>query len=184
MARKYAIYDQQAIHFVTFTVINWLDVFIRDEYRQIMLDSLRYCCQNKGLNVHAYCIMTSHVHLILSVREGFALSDTIRDMKSYTAGQLRQAIQVHPAESRKAWLLWMFERAGRKNKRNNDFQFWQQHNHPIELTTSHIMQQRLDYLHNNPLEAGFVNDPTAWVWSSCRAYETGTDDGVVTEYLR
>ena len=78
MARKYAIYDQQAIHFVTFTVINWLDIFIRGEYRQIMPDSLRYCCQNKGLSVHAYCIMTSHVHLILSVREGFALSDTIR----------------------------------------------------------------------------------------------------------
>jgi REP element-mobilizing transposase RayT len=183
MARKYAIYDQQAIHFVTFTVINWLDVFIRDEYRQIIIDSLIYCSQHKGLNVHAYCIMTSHIHLILSVRDGHNLSDVIRDMKTHTAVQLRKAIREHPGESRRGWLLWMGERAGKKNKRNADFQLWQQHNHPIELSTVAMTEQRLDYIHNNPVEAGFVDDPTAWVWSSCRAYETGVDDRVVTEYL-
>ena len=67
MGRKYAIRDQHAIHFVTFTVVYWLDIFIRDAYRQIILDSLVFCHNHKGLNVHAYCIMTSHVHLILSV---------------------------------------------------------------------------------------------------------------------
>ena len=183
MGRKYAILNQQALHFVTFTVINWLDIFIRDEYRQIILDSLNYCQQHKGLNVHAYCIMTSHVHLILSVRDGFALSDVIRDMKSHTSTQLRKAIEEHPAESRKHWILWMCERAGKKNKRNIDFQFWQQHNHPIELTTSSMVEQRLAYVHDNPVAAGFVDDPTAWLWSSGKAYETGVDDHVVTEYL-
>ena len=183
MGRKYAIRDQQAPHFVTFTVVYWLDVFIRDEYKQIIVDSLIFCQQKKGLNIHAYCIMTSHVHLILSAQEGFALSDIIRDMKSYTAARLKKAITEHPAESRRQWLLWMCERAGVKNKRNVDFQFWQQSNHPIELNTVYLAKQRLDYIHNNPVAAGFVDDPTAWLWSSCRAYETGVDGEVMLEYL-
>ena len=74
MGRKYAIYDQEALHFVTFTVVNWVDLFIRDEYKQTIIDSLKYCQQRKGLNVHAYCIMTSHIHLILSVDRGKKLS--------------------------------------------------------------------------------------------------------------
>ena len=183
MGRKYAIRDQHAIHFVTFTVVYWLDIFIRDAYRQIILDSLVFCHNHKGLNVHAYCIMTSHIHLILSVDEEHSLSDVIRDLKRHTAAQTRKAIQEHPGESRKAWLLWMGERAGKKNRKNIDFQLWQQHNHPIELSTVAMTEQRLDYVHNNPVEAGFVNDPSSWVWSSCRAYELGIDDGVVTEYL-
>jgi putative transposase len=53
----------------------------------------------------------------------------------------------------------MFGRAGKKNVRNNDFQFWQQHNHPIELNTNEMMDQKLDYIHNNPVTAGFVLAP-------------------------
>ncbi len=183
MGRKYAIHDQASVYFVTFTVINWLDVFIRNEYRQIILDSLNYCRQHKGLHIHAYCIMTSHVHLILSVEEGFVLSDVIRDMKSHTSTQMKKAIAQHPGESRKPWLLWMCQRAGSKNKRNTDFQFWLQHNHPIELNTMPMIEQRLAYIHDNPVEAGFVDDPTAWRWSSCRAYETGIEGEVVIDYL-
>jgi putative transposase len=161
MARKYAIRDQEAIYFITFTVVNWIDLFIRDEYREIILKSLRYCQENKGLIVHAYCIMTSHVHLIVSIGDGNNLSDVIRDYKSFTSGALKQSIKEHPKESRKEWMIWMFERAGKKNKRNQDFQLWQQHNHPIQLSTQEMIDQRLDYIHNNPMVGGFVDDPTA-----------------------
>ena len=161
MARKYAIRDQEAIYFITFTVVNWIDLFIRDEYREIILKSLRYCQENKGLIVHAYCIMTSHVHLIVSIGDGNNLSDVIRDYKSFTSGALKQSIKEHPKESRKEWMIWMFERAGKKNKRNQDFQLWQQHNHPIQLSTQEMIDQHLDYIHNNPMVGGFVDDPTA-----------------------
>ena len=68
MGRKYAIRDQEALHFVTFTVVNWIDLFVRDAYKEIIVDSLKYCQHEKGLSIHAYCIMTSHVHAILSAR--------------------------------------------------------------------------------------------------------------------
>ncbi|MCV9388649.1 transposase [Reichenbachiella ulvae] len=146
MGRKYAIRDQLSIHSVTFTVVNWINIFIRDYYKETILSSLKYCQENKHLQVHAYCIMTSHVHLIISVSEG-ELSDVIRDLKSFTSRQIKEILQDKAyAESRREWLLWMFERAGKKNKRNGDFQLWQQHNHPIELSTNEMIDQRLEYL--------------------------------------
>ena len=75
MGRKYVIRDQQGLYFVTFTVVNWIDLFIGDEYKEIIINSLIYCQQRKGLRVHTYCIMTSHLHLILSVDEGKNPSD-------------------------------------------------------------------------------------------------------------
>jgi putative transposase len=65
MSRKYKISDYDKPHFVTFTVIQWFDVFIRDEYRGIFIDSVKYCQENKGLEVFAWCMMPSHIHMIL-----------------------------------------------------------------------------------------------------------------------
>jgi len=67
----------------------------------------------------------------------------------------------------------MMERAGKKNSNNADFQFWQQHNQPIELNTNDLMQQKLDYIHNNPVESGFVNNAEEWLFSSARDYAGG-----------
>ena len=85
MGRKYAIRSQEGLHFVTFTVVYWLDIFIRDRYRNVFYESIEYCQKNKGLNVHAYCIMSSHVHLIISANASNKLSEIIRDLKSFTS---------------------------------------------------------------------------------------------------
>ncbi|HEX8546512.1 MAG TPA: transposase [Cytophagaceae bacterium] len=58
--------DQYAIHFLTFAVVEWVDVFARSIYSDIIVESLGYCQQNKGLNIHAWCIMSNHIHLIVS----------------------------------------------------------------------------------------------------------------------
>lgn len=169
MSRKYKIRDQERLYFVSFAVINWIDVFIRNEYKDILIDSLKFCQKNKGLEIYAWCIMTSHVHLIIGTN-GQKIEDILRDFKSFTSTQLRKALQENPTESRKEWILWMMKRAGTKNSNNDDFQFWQQHNHPIELSDNQIMQQTLDYLHNNPVAAGFVFKPEEYVYSSCSTY--------------
>lgn len=155
---------------MTFTVVYWLDLFIRERYRDIFYESLAYCQKNKGLNVHAYCIMSSHVHLIISAKESNNLSEIIRDLKSFTSRHIRKALETDGSESRKEWMLWLMKRAGAKNERNNDFQFWQQHNHPIELSTNEMIDQRLDYTHNNPVEAGLVEEPHHWSHSSAKDY--------------
>ncbi|MDX5513117.1 MAG: transposase, partial [Hymenobacteraceae bacterium] len=164
MSRKYKFRDKES-----FSVVYWIDVFIRDDYRQVLLDSLKYCQEKKGLELYAWCIMTSHVHLIIGSK-GPKLEDILRDFKRHTSITLRKAIQQNPQESRKEWMLWMMQRAGKQNGNNIDFQFWQQHNHPIELLNNQLQQQKLDYLHHNPVEAGFVSRPEDYIYSSARDY--------------
>ena len=124
----------------------------------------------KGLIVHSWCIMTSHIHMILSVKEEYNLSDVIRDLKSFTSRHIRKFIEKNNKESRREWMLWMMKRAGTKKVNNKDFQFWLQHNHPIELSTNEMMDSRLDYVHNNPVEQGFVEKPEDWIYSSAADY--------------
>ena len=94
MSRKFKIRDQEAVHFVTFTTILWLDVFIRAEYRDIFLDSIRYCQKNKGLEVYAYCIMSSHVHMIIARHGPQQLEHVIRDIKKFTSFKIIEAIEI------------------------------------------------------------------------------------------
>ena len=141
----------------------------QNEYKEILLDSLQYCQKNKELELYAWCLMTSHVHLIIGSR-GNPMQNIIRDLKSFTSTQLRSAIGQHPQESRKEWMLWMMERAGKKNPNNRDFQFWQQNNEPIELNTNDLLTNTLHYTHYNPVEAGFVSNPEDWIYSSARDY--------------
>jgi putative transposase len=97
----------------------------------------------------------------------------MRDLKRHTSEELRKAIQRHPKESRKEWMIQMMEEAGRQNSNNRGFQLWQQDNHPIALSTEKIMHQKLDYLHDNPVEAGFVEEAEDWLYSSAKQYHTG-----------
>ena len=133
------------------------------------LDSLRFCQGNKGLEIYAWCIMSNHVHLIIGTSQ-MPMQDIIRDLKKYTSVKIIEAIKENQQESRKEWLLWMFERAGKKNPNNTNYQFWQQDNHPIELSNNEMMIQKLNYIHQNPVEEGIVLSSEAYLYSSAKNY--------------
>ena len=171
MGRKYAIRDQEQFYFVTFTTVYWLDIFIRPEYRNIFIESVKYCQKEKGLLVGAWCIMTSHIHMALGTTGENKLEHIIRDLKSYTSRHIRKYMENNPQESRREWMLGMMKNAGEQKSNNRDFQLWQQHNHPIELSTNEITLQRIEYIHNNPVKAGFVELAADWIFSSARDYE-------------
>ncbi|HAA20699.1 MAG TPA: transposase, partial [Cytophagales bacterium] len=132
--------DQQRIYFLTFTVVQWIDVFIQDEYREIFLESTRYCQQHKGLEVYAWCLMTSHAHLILGTTGENKLEHIIRDYKSYTSRKIRQAIEENERESRRDWMLRMMYFTGTRNAHNKDFQFWHPSYHPVELSSPLLVE--------------------------------------------
>ncbi|WP_420152493.1 REP-associated tyrosine transposase [Siphonobacter sp.] len=175
--KPYQFSNPRGIYFISFATVYWIDVFTRIHYRTIFLDSLSFCQQHKGLRLHAWCLMSNHVHLIISTEEGFNLSHTLRDLKRHTATTLIEAIKEDP-ESRKEWMLWMFQRAAHHNKRNDDYQFWQQDNHAEELITPRFTQQKLNYLHQNPVVAGWVDAPEHFLYSSARDY-TGFGKGLL-----
>jgi putative transposase len=168
--RGYRISNQGAVHFVTFTVVYWMDVFTRKEYRDLVLDSIRYCQQEKGLVVHSWCIMSNHLHLVVFARNN-DLSDIIRDFKKFTSKQIVKAITENMKESRKEWMLEWFKKAGQANSRNKEIQFWKQDNHPIELYSAVFVFQRINYIHQNPVVAQIVGRAEDYVYSSAKDYK-------------
>ena len=165
----YKIRNQAAIHFITFALTEWADVFTRKEYRDILLDSIRFCQQEKGLLLHGWCIMSNHLHLIVSVRDE-NLSDLLRDFKKFTSKQLINAISANKQESRRDWLLEIFRRSGAANSRNKEFQFWRQDNRPMELYSGPFIFQKLNYIHQNLVEGGMVERAEHYLYSSAKDY--------------
>jgi putative transposase len=168
---RYFIRDQNAIYFLTHTVVRWLDVFIRMNHKTVVVDSLNYCIDNKGLNVHAWCLMTNHLHLIASARDGFKLSNILRDMKEHIAKEVIRLIEEEP-ESRRENFLEIFKEEGKNDKRISKYKFWQPSNHAIELEPFRpdMIDQKLNYIHYNPVEAGIVQYPEEYLFSSARDY--------------
>jgi len=166
----YKIRNQDGIHFLTFAVVEWVDVFTRTIYKDIVVDSLRYCQEKKGLILYSWVVMSNHVHLIVSASKGSRLSQIMRDFKKYTAVKVLRAIEENQEESRREWMLSIFRDVGKNNVRNESYQFWNQDNHPVELETNEMMDQRLNYIHNNPLKAGIVDNPEDYPYSSARDY--------------
>ncbi len=173
MPFAYSFANPNGTYFVTFATVQWADAFTRKAYIDILLDSLRFCQTKKGLRIHAWCIMSNHIHLIISRASTPTLSDILRDLKKYTSVRILEAIQkAETRESRKGWMLWLFRSAGEKNPNNEHYQFWQQENHPEELVTPPFLKQKMDYLHNNPVVAGLVDEPWEYRLSSARDYMT------------
>jgi len=121
MPEKYQFHNPDGVYFVTPTVVHWIDVFTRKEYCYIITDALNYCIDNKGLRVHGWCIMTSHLHFLISSENGTLLSDIIRDFKQFTSKKIVQEVQTMIDESRREWLLKAFTRSGEKLRRVDTF---------------------------------------------------------------
>jgi len=166
----YKIRNQAAIHFIPFAVVEWVDVFTRKDYRDIVLESIRFCQLEKGMLLHSWCIMSNHLHLIISAKNE-DLSDVLRDFKKFTSKQIISAIEANKQESRREWMLRIFKEAGEKNSRNSEYQFWRQDNQPMELCSAAFIFQKMNYIHNNAVEAGIVEKAEDYLYSSARDYK-------------
>ncbi len=169
MSRKYKFHNPEGVYFISFATVGWVDVFTRERYCSIIIDSITYCREQKGLEVFAYCIMPSHIHMVIRAKKGNP-SAILRDLKGFTSRQIINAIKEHEQESRREWLLKMFSIAGSNRSNVKKYQFWQQNNKPIEIYSTSVIQQKIDYIHKNPVESGFVLSPVEWKYSSARNY--------------
>lgn len=169
---RYLIVNQEALYFLTFTVVGWIDVFTRREYKLEIVNSLNYCIDKKGLTVYCWCLMSNHLHLIAQAQEGHRMSDIIRDFKKFTAKKIIKIIETEP-ESRRGWMLNQFVYAGRNLKRISKYKFWKGDSHAIELDNASLMMQKIEYVHQNPVEAMIVAEPEDYLFSSAVDYAGG-----------
>lgn len=169
MSEKYKFHNEDGIYFITPTIVNWIDLFTIQAYSELVLDSLKYCQKEKGLIIHAWCIMPSHLHLIISKSGNDLLSSIVRDFKKFTSKAIIEEIS-NITESRKEWLLREFKAVGAPLKRISKYKVWQDGNHPVELDTNMMLEQRLTYLHDNPVQQGVVFRAEDYVFSSAIDY--------------
>lgn len=181
MSRNYKFNNPEGIYFISFAVVEWLDVFTRNEYKNIIIDSLHYCQKEKGMEIFAWCIMTNHVHLIFRSAEKQKPELLIGDFKRFTSKAIVKAIIENPKESRKEFLLERFRNAGNSASNVNQYQFWRHDNHPIELWSNKVIDEKIDYVHKNPVEAGLVFRAEDYIYSSAVDYagEKGLLDDVI-----
>lgn len=158
-------------YFLTLTIVDWVDVFTRPVYKEIIVDSIRHCQKEKGLEVFAWVLMTNHLHMIARAEDP-SLSDILRDFKKFTSKKLSE--EAHSDfESRKVWMLHRFEYHA-KYAKNKYFKVWKDGNEAKEITSNHFMDQKVDYIHDNPVKAGIVYEPEHYVYSSAIDYAGGT----------
>ena len=170
MSTKYKFGESTGAYFVSFVTVNWIDVFTRDAYFGNIIESLDFCRKNKAIEIYGYCIMPNHIHSIFRSGNGDS-SGLMLDFKGFTSKKMLQTIEENTQKSRREWMLWIMERAGKKNSNVTSRQFWQQNNHPIEIWSLKVFEQKLDYIHYNSVEFGFVTDPIDWKYSSARNYD-------------
>ena len=164
MGTAYQIDDQYATYFFTPTIVDWVDVFTRKIYRDIIIESLDYCIRQKQMKLYGYVIMSNHLHLIARSENG-TLSDTIRDFKKFTAHKILDTISAGP-ESRREWMMHRFGWNASQNKRSSTNQFWTHENHAESVHSLKFFNQKLDYIHDNPVRAGLVALQEHYLYSS------------------
>ena len=177
MSEKYKIRDNDKACFITMTVVGWIDVFTRTNQKRLIVNSLQYCVKNKSLVIFAWCLMSNHLHMICKVEDGqhvrpgrqSTLSDILRDFKTFTSKKIIEQIKEGP-ESRREWMLEYFSNACSHLKRDQKYKVWQDGNHPMELFSNSFIYEKLDYIHNNPVEDMIVEKPWEYLYSSARNY--------------
>jgi REP element-mobilizing transposase RayT len=155
------IQEGAAVYYLTFTVVEWLPVFIAEEPCLIVTESLNYCYVHKSLRINAFVIMPTHVHLILFDKDfdNERLRRTLRDMRQFTGRQLADFCQQRMPDAFKQVI-------NNPQRTDRARQFWQQSRHPVAIWTESFWQTKVNYLHDNPRRKGLVLEAVAWRFSS------------------
>jgi REP element-mobilizing transposase RayT len=160
---RYRCFESEYPYFLTCTIVGWLPVFTRHEAVDIVYDSWRYLQQNAAWEISGYVILENHLHLIGKAAD---LSTVINNFKSFTARSLIDLLERRSASVP----LWQLRAHQLRHKSESEYQVWQEGSHPEQIQTEDMLWQNLEYVHNDPVARGSVDDPVHWRNSSARNY--------------
>ena len=170
MPAKINIHNPTGLYYVSLTTVHWLAIFVREHYFQALVDSLKYNIQEKDLNVYAWCIMPSHLHMIIRSTI-YSPRKLLQEFKQHTTKILLWEIRNHPKESRKEMLLYILGKSGKLI--GHEYQFWQQQDSCMPLNSRSAIAQKVEFIHQRPLVAGFVAEASHWKFSSAIDFDNG-----------
>jgi REP element-mobilizing transposase RayT len=160
---RYRIFESEYPYFLTCTIVGRLPVFTRPEAVRLLFESWKFLRQNRSFKLYGYVILENHVHLIASAPD---LANVMKSFKMYTAGAIVELLVHHAAEV----LLRQLRALKLRHKTKSEYQVWQEGSMPKQIGDDEMMRQKLDYIHNNPVKRGYVDDPVHWRYSSARNY--------------
>ncbi len=159
---------------VTLNVVDWVDVFIRPVYKNVIVDALNLFVEKKGLIIHAWCLMSNHLHLAARTREDFQWPYILRDFKRYSTKEILSELDnEREPDCRRQWMMQRFESPVSVTRQLAKYHFWQDNNH-LELCPGSdpaAIQQKILYIHQNPVRAVLVDQPESYIYSSARDYK-------------
>jgi REP element-mobilizing transposase RayT len=170
----YQIVPEHALYFVTFSVVEWLPVFVAEEPCQVVSESFNFCHRKKHLRINAYVIMPTHVHAILFDEDfdSSRLRQTVTALRKFTG---RRLIDYCGSRAPACFSATVRDNAGR----DREHRFWQDDMHPEAIYTQAFWQQKFDYLHDNPCRKGLVSEPSHWRFSSAAYWVDGAESEVL-----
>lgn len=160
---RYRFYQPDQPHFVTLTVLHWIPVFTRQETVNILLESLEYLSKQR-LRIYAFVVLENHLHLIA---QSSHLDRDIARFKSYSARRIIDYLQARNVKTILDQLMF-YKKA---HKRDREIQLWQEGVHPELVQGPDMMRQKIEYIHQNPVKRGYVDEAVHWRYSSARNYE-------------
>src|SRR4030095_1950898 len=165
------ISEQRACYYLTFYVVDGIDVFIRPVFKQIIVESLNYFTEKKGLTIHAWCLMTSHLHLMAQAGQDYSLSLLANDFKKFTSKIILEDIDAEP-ELRRNWIIKKFEEASTSLKLIDKFQVWQPRICPvyIDMKNQEAISDQIEHIHKHPVRDRIVSRAEDYLHSPARDY--------------
>lgn len=171
MKQSYPEYWPQ---YFTATIYEWKDLLVNTDCKDIIIDCLRFLVTNKRIELNAFVIMSNHFHVIWQPLFGFTPFDIQASFMKYTAQQLKRSIEKSNQALLDSFLV---------NKEDRTYQIWKRRPLSIELRTDAVFDQKLNYIHYNPVKAGLCINPEDYYYSSAGFYYNGTDNfGILTHY--
>ena len=161
---RYKVHEPTAPHFITCTILNWIPIFTRIESTNIIFKSLKYLQQTDNLKLHAYVILENHLHLVASSDD---IAHSMRKFKAHTAKEILNLLQKENVKT----ILEQLAFYKKSHKKDTTYQLWQEGFQPKQILSEKMMREKIEYIHNNPIKRGYVDEATHWRYSSARDYE-------------
>lgn len=161
---RYKIYEPTHPHFITCTVLHWIPIFTRTETTDIIFDSLKYLQKADNFKLYAYVILENHLHMIASSND---LAKSMESFKKYTARGIIELLK----ERNVTTILDQLTFYKKAHKEDRKYQLWQEGIAPKLIQNDAMMIERINYIHQNPIKRGYVDEAKHWRYSSARDYE-------------
>ena len=177
MRSRYRVTPETNTYFITTSTHLWVPILFNETLFQIILDSLKYCQANKGLRLHGYVIMTNHIHAIISHEAYDQIPNIVRDFKRHTGKEIKNYLSDLGKFSQVFWVKIFHNKERGQNK------IWQEGYHPVAIKSKAFFDEKLAYIHYNPVKKGFVEQPEHWKYSSAHNYLLGDDSLIVIDKI-